>query len=341
MATMRAMETSGPGEVLRLVEREVPEPRAGWVRIKVQACGVCHGDSVVREDHWRTPIAYPRVPGHEVAGRIDALGEGVDGWQVGQSVGVGWYGGTCGTCAECLRGRAAACRNGRSTAIDFDGGYAEYMTAPVGALVRLPNGLAPTDAAPLMCAGVTTYGALRNSAARGGDLVAVQGIGGLGHLAIQFARKLGFRVAAVSRGADKASLAAELGAHEYVDAESVDPAEALRALGGAKVVLATAPNAEAIARLVGGIDFDGEIIVVAAAAEPIPVPSVALLMRRGAIRGWLAGPASGSEETARFAALTGVRPVVESFRLEAANDAYDRMMTSRVRFRGVLVPDGQ
>lgn len=335
MATMIAMEVPGPGEPLRRVERQVPDPGWGEVRVKVEACGVCHGDAAVRDGHF-PGIQYPRVPGHEIAGRIDAVGDGLSGWAVGDFVGIGWHAGFCSVCDDCRRGDFVACRNSQICGISFDGGYAEYLIAPVSALARIPEGLSAAEAAPLMCAGLTTFNALRHSGVRAGDLVVVQGIGGLGHLGIQFARRIGCRVIAMSRGESKRDQALNLGAHEYWDTETVDVVRALRAQGGARVILATAPNSKAIAPLTGGLGLDGTLLIVAAPGEPISVSALDLIGRRASIRGWSSGIPTDAEDTMRVAIAEGVRAHIETFPLEQAEKAYHHMMTGSARFRAVL-----
>jgi D-arabinose 1-dehydrogenase-like Zn-dependent alcohol dehydrogenase len=279
---------------------------------------------------------YPRIPGHEVAGRIDALGKDVSGWTVGERVGVGWYGGHCGACPNCRRGDLLFCRNGKVTGLSIDGGYAEYLVAPAHAIARIPDDLGSQEAAPLLCAGVTTFNALRHSGVRANDVVAVQGVGGLGHLGIQFANRLGCRVVAVSRGEDKRELALKLGAHHYLDAERVDPARELSKLGGARVILATAPSGKAMTALLDGLGVDGTLIVVGASADPIEVPTTLLLSRRARIQGWASGNASDSEDTMNFASLARVRTMIETFPLDRVNEAYEHMITNKARFRAVL-----
>ncbi len=335
MAKMKAIEISAPGAVFELVEREVPEPGVGEVRIKIEACGVCHSDVFVKEGVF-PGIDYPRIPGHEVAGRIDKLGAGVTHWQVGARVGVGWHGGHCFHCAPCRGGDFVNCENGVITAISRDGGYAEYMTADVNALAHIPDDLKSVDAAPLLCAGVTTFNSLRNSGARPGDLVAIQGIGGLGHLGIQFAARMGFRTVALSRGRDKENLAKSLGAHDYIDTETEAVGEALKAMGGARVILATAPDAESMTPLVDGLGVDGQVIIVGADAATFATSPVQLIPGRRSIRGWPSGHAKDSEDTLNFSSLSGVRPTIEEFPLERAADAYGRMMANEARFRVVL-----
>jgi D-arabinose 1-dehydrogenase-like Zn-dependent alcohol dehydrogenase len=335
MATMKAIQVSAPGADFELVDMDIPQPGAGEVRIKVEACGVCHSDVFVKEGIF-PDIEYPRVPGHEVAGRIDALGAGVSQWRVGQRVGVGWHGGHCFHCGPCRAGDFVNCENGVITAISRDGGYAEYMTARENALARLPDDLASADAAPLLCAGVTTFNSLRNSAARAGDLVAVQGVGGLGHLAIQFAARMGFRTVALSRGRDKENLAKSLGAHAYIDSAAEDAGAALAAMGGARIILATAPDAASMTPLLDGLCVDGQIIIVGADAATLAVSPVQLIPGRRSIRGWPSGQPKDSEDTLNFCSLSGVRPVIEEFPLARAGEAYRRMMANEARFRAVL-----
>ncbi|HEX6813573.1 MAG TPA: alcohol dehydrogenase [Planctomycetota bacterium] len=336
MKKMRAVQVARPGGPFQVVEREVPEPGPGEARVKVEACGICHSDAVVKGGHY-PGLTLPRIPGHEVAGRIDALGSGVPGWEPGQRVGVGWYGGHCGHCDHCRRGDFVNCRNGKITGVTFDGGYAEYLVAPVQALVRIPDALDAAAAGPLVCAGITTFNALRNSGARPGDTVAVQGIGGLGHLGIQYASKLGFRTVALSHGADKEAMARELGAHDYVDTSKQSAAEGLQRLGGAHVVLATAPHADAIGSTVAGLVPRGKLLIVAVASEPIPVSALSLLSGK-CVAGWPAGASIDSEATLAFSARTGVRARIERFPLDQADAAFARMMDNKVRFRAVLIP---
>jgi D-arabinose 1-dehydrogenase-like Zn-dependent alcohol dehydrogenase len=333
--TYRAVQVSKPGR-LEVVERELAAPPPGKVRIRVEACGVCHSDALTVEG-LSPEVRYPRVPGHEAIGKIDALGEGVSAWKVGQRVGVGFLGGHCGHCTPCRRGDFVNCQNQPISGVADDGGYAEVMIADERALAAVPAELAPRDAAPLLCAGVTTYNALRNSPARPGDLVAVQGIGGLGHLAVQFAHCMGFRVAAVARGEEKQPLARELGAHHYIDSQSQDPAAALQALGGASVILATVANGKAMSPLIGGLRARGRMIVVGYGAEPIEVPPAQLLFGTRTIEGSLTGSPSDSEDTLAFSVLQGIRPRIETVPLEAAAEAYGKMMRNEARFRMVLV----
>lgn len=333
--TMRAVEIPKPGRPFEVVERPIPQPARGQVRIAVEACGVCHSDAFVKEGHF-PGLVYPRVPGHEVVGRIDAVGPEMTSWKPGQRVGVGWHGGHCGVCEACRAGDFIACQNGLICGFSYDGGYAEYLVAPQEALAAVPDALDATAAAPLLCAGVTTFNSLRNSGARGGDLVAVQSIGGLGHLGIQYARKLGMRTVALSRGEDKRALALELGAHEYIDTERQDPAAALQKLGGARVILATAPSSQLTGKLVDGLGRNGTLIVLGATPEPIQVSPFQLIGARRRILGWPSGTARDSEETLAFSARFGVASRNEVFPLERAQEAYDRMMSNKTRFRVVL-----
>ncbi len=332
MRVVQVTEANGP---LSLVERPVPDPRAGEVRIRVEACGVCHSDAFAKTGSY-PGIPYPIVPGHEGAGTIDAVGAGVSDWRVGQRVGVGWHGGHCNRCAACRRGSFIDCANHRIPGINMDGGYADYMIAPVEGLAEMPDELKAQEAAPLLCAGITTFNSLRNSGARGGDTVAVLGIGGLGHLGIQFAAKLGFRTVAIARGRDKGPLARQLGAHHYLDSASEDPAAALQALGGARIILATAANSEAMTKTIGGLGRDGRLLVVGAAPEPIQVSPFQLIPGRRSVAGWPSGTPVESEDTLNFSALTGVRPMIETYPLERAAEAFERMMSGKARFRVVI-----
>ena len=335
MATMRAVQIAKAGGNFELVERPIPQPARAQVRIKVEACGVCHSDVLVKEGIW-PGLQYPRVPGHEVAGRIDAVGDGVTNWQPGQRVGVGWHGGHCFVCEYCRRGDFVLCKNEKITAIHFDGGYAEYMIAPAEAVAAMPDDLPAADAAPLMCAGITTFNALRNAGARSGDLVAVQGIGGLGHLGIQYAHQMGFRTVAIGRGADKEALARKLGATVYIDTDSGNPAEEILKMGGARVVLATAPDSKAISAMVDALAPGGKLLVIGASMEPLTITPMQLIMPRRSIQGWPSGTAKDSEETLAFSSQTGVRPMIEKYPLEKAAEGYDQMMSGRARFRVVL-----
>jgi D-arabinose 1-dehydrogenase-like Zn-dependent alcohol dehydrogenase len=327
---------STAGGPFELVEREIPEAGRGQVRVKVEACGICHSDGLVKGGAF-PGLRLPRVPGHEIAGRVDAIGPEVTAFAPGDRVGVGWHGGHCFQCNACRAGLFINCANARITGISHDGGYAEYAVVPAESVARIPEEIGAVEAGPLLCAGITTYNALRNSGARPGDTVAVQGIGGLGHLALQYAAKMGFRTVAISRGADKEKLARELGAHVYVDTQSTPAAEGLQALGGADLVLATAPHSEAIAATVGGLKPRGKLLLVAAPFEPVTISALALLSGK-TIAGWPSGTALDSEDTLRFSALTGVRPRVEVFKLEEAEQAFARMMSNSVRFRAVLTP---
>jgi D-arabinose 1-dehydrogenase-like Zn-dependent alcohol dehydrogenase len=335
MRKMRAVQVSGPGGALELVERDVPAPGAGQVLIKVQACGICHSDSLTKEGQW-PGLQYPRVPGHEVAGVIDTVGAGVEGWKAGERVGVGWHGGHCGHCANCRRGYFVVCEKGQVPGISYDGGYADYLVAPVEALARMPAELNDVDAAPLLCAGITTFNALRNSGARAGEVVAILGIGGLGHLGVQFARRMGFNTVAIARGEDKAPLAKQLGAHHYIDSRSQNPADALKALGGASVILATVTNADAMTATLGGLALNGKLIILGVADKPIEVPPVQFIMGRNAVQGWPSGSSADSEDTLAFSALADVKPMIETYPIERAAEAYDRTMSGAARFRVVL-----
>ena len=332
---MRAVQVPKAGGDFEIVDRAIPKPGAGQVRVKVQACGVCHSDSFTKEGLW-PGIQYPRVPGHEVVGVIDELGAGVSVWKRGQRVGVGWHGGHDNTCRQCRRGDFKNCENLQVPGISYDGGYAQYMVAPVDALVAMPDTLADVEAAPLLCAGVTTFDALRRSTAVPGDLVAVQGVGGLGHLAIQFANKCGYKVVAIGRGADTGPLALKLGANVYVDTESTNAVEALQKMGGAQVILATAPSSKAMSELINGLGPNGELIVIGVSLDPIEVTPVQLIVGSKRIQGYASGAPADADDTLRFSELTGVRPMVETFSLENASQAYERMMSGAVRFRAVL-----
>jgi len=332
---MKAAQISKPGAEFEIVEREIPRPGAGQVRIEVKACGVCHSDSFTKEGSW-PGIQYPRVPGHEVAGIIDEVGAGVSEWKKGQRAGVGWHGGHDGTCRACRRGDFRNCRNLKVPGISYDGGYQQYMLAPAEALVAMSDALSDTEAAPLLCAGVTTFGALRHGGASPGDLVAVQGIGGLGHLGIQFANKFGYKVAAIGRGSEAAALAKKLGATIYIDSKATNAAGALQELGGAQVVLATAPSSRAMSELIGGLGPNGKLIAIGATSEPMEVAPVQLIVGNKDVQGWAAGPPAETEDTVTFAELTGVRPMIETYPLEKTGEAYARMMSGKARFRAVL-----
>jgi D-arabinose 1-dehydrogenase-like Zn-dependent alcohol dehydrogenase len=332
---MRVAQISKPGGDFEIVERQIPNPGAGQVRIKVQACGVCHSDVLTKEAMW-PGIEYPRVPGHEVVGLIDEVGADVSEWKKGQRVGVGWHGGQDGTCLQCRRGDFINCKNLKVTGISYDGGYQQYMVAPIEALAAVPETLSDAEAAPLLCAGVTTFNALRHSGALPSDLVAVQGVGGLGHLGIQFASKFGYKVAAIGRGTENASLAKKLGANVYIDSNSTKPADELQKLGGAKVILATAPSSKAMSELIDGLGANGRLMVIGAAFDPIEVTPIQLISGVRTIQGWASGTPTDSEDTLRFAELSGVRPMIETYPLEKAAEAYDRMMSGKAQFRVVL-----
>jgi D-arabinose 1-dehydrogenase-like Zn-dependent alcohol dehydrogenase len=335
MARMKAVQATRPGGVWEVVERDIPEPQSGQVRIKVEACGICHSDMFVKEGYW-PGLQYPRVPGHEAAGRIDAVGRDVAMWKTGQRVGVGWHGGHCGQCESCRRGDFIMCRYAQICGFSYDGGWAEYLVVPAEAVAALPDELPADEAAPLLCAGITTFNSLRNSGARAGDVVAVQGVGGLGHLGIQYASKLGFVTVAVARGKDKESLAKKLGAMHYLDASDANPAEALQRLGGARVILATAPDSKGIASMVDGLAVNGKLLIVAAPGEPIAVNPVTLIMKRASVQGWPSGTAKDSEETLRFSVAAGVHPMIERYPLARAQEAYQQMISGKSRFRAVL-----
>jgi D-arabinose 1-dehydrogenase-like Zn-dependent alcohol dehydrogenase len=332
---MKTAQIPKPGADFQIIEREIPKAGAGQVRIKVQACGVCHSDVFTKEGSW-PGIQYPRVPGHEIAGVIDEVGAGVSAWKKGQRAGVGWHGGQDNTCRECRRGDFRNCQNLQIPGISYDGGYQQYMVAPVEALVALPDSLNNAEAAPLLCAGITTFNALRHSGAFPGDLVAVQGIGGLGHLGIQFANKFGYKVAAIGRGAENAALAKKLGASVYIDSGSTNAAEALQKLGGAKAILATAPSSKAMSELIDGLGPNGRLMVIGATFDPIEVTPVQLISGSRSIQGWAAGTPADSWDTLRFAELTGVRAMIETYPLEKAAEAYARMMSGKAQFRAVL-----
>jgi D-arabinose 1-dehydrogenase-like Zn-dependent alcohol dehydrogenase len=335
MRKMQAVEVGQGGGPLQLVERDVPEPGTGHVLIKVQACGICHSDSMTKEGLW-PGIQFPRIPGHEIAGVIDSIGADVEDWRVGQRVGVGWHGGHCGHCERCRRGDFVLCERALVPGISYDGGYAEYMVAPVQALARIPDDLSDVDAAPLLCAGITTFNALRNSGARGGDLVAILGIGGLGHLGVQFAARMGFQTVAIARGKDKEALARQLGAHHYIDSSAQNVAEALTALGGAKLILATVTSGKAMSAAIGGLGLNGKLLMVGISEEPVEVPVGQFIMGRHSVQGWPSGTSADSQDTLAFSSLTGIKPMIEEFPLARAAEAYDRMMSGAARFRVVL-----
>ena len=334
-APMKAAQIPKAKGDFEIVEREIPKPEAGQVRIKVQACGVCHSDMFTKEGAW-PGIEYPRVPGHEVAGIIDELGPGVTGWKKGQRAGVGWHGGHDNTCLQCRRGDFRHCQNLKVPGISYDGGYQQYMVAPIEALTAMPDNLSDVEAAPLLCAGITTYNALRHSGAMPGDLVGVLGIGGLGHLAIQFGNKFGYKVAAIGRGSESAGLAKKLGASVYIDNQAEKPAEALQKLGGAQVILATAPSSKAMSAVIDGLSPNGKMVVVGATFDPIEVTPVQLINGSRSIQGWVSGTTTDQEDTLRFAELSGVRAMIETYPLEKAAEAYARMMSGKAEFRVVL-----
>ena len=335
LAPMKVAQISKAGGDFEIVERQIPKPGPGQVRIKVRACGVCHSDVFTKEGSW-PGIQYPRVPGHEVAGVIDELGAGVSGWSEGQRAGVGWHGGHDGTCLSCRRGDFRNCQNLKIAGISYDGGYQQYMLVPVEALTAIPESLNDVETAPLLCAGITTYNALRHSGALPGDLVAVLGVGGLGHLGIQFANKFGYKVAAIGLGSEDATLAKKLGASVYIDSKSTDAAEALQKLGGAQVILATAPSSKAMSALINGLGPNGKLMVVGVAMEPIEVTPAQLVSGSLTIQGWASGTPADAEDTLRFAELSGVRPMIETYPLEKAAEAYARMMSGNAQFRVVL-----
>jgi D-arabinose 1-dehydrogenase-like Zn-dependent alcohol dehydrogenase len=335
MSSMKAVQISKAGGNFEIVERPIPQPGRDQVRIKVEACGICHSDELVKEGYW-PGIQYPRVPGHEIAGRIDAIGPDVTLWKPGQRVGVGWHGGHCFECEPCRRGDFVNCKFEKITAIDFDGGYQEYMIVPAEAVAAMPDDLPADEAAPLLCAGITVFNALRNAGAHPGALVAVQGIGGLGHLGIQYARQMGFRTVAIGRGADKQPLVKKLGAHEYIDTGAGDPAQALQKLGGASVVLATAPDSKSMSALVNGLAPNGTLLTAGAGMESLTVTPLQLIQGKKTIKGWASGTARDSEDTLNFSSLSGVRPMIERYPLEKVADAYQQMISGKARFRVVL-----
>lgn len=332
---MKAVQVSKPNGDFEIVDRPTPEPGRGQVRIKVEACGICHSDELVKHGLW-PGLQYPRVPGHEIAGRIDKVGADVTSWKAGQRVGVGWHGGHCFQCDPCRRGDFINCRFEKVTGIHFDGGYAEYVIVPAEAVAAMPDDLPADEAAPLMCAGITVYNAMRNSGAHAGDLVAVQGIGGLGHLGIQYARQMGFHTVAIGRGGDKQALAKKLGAHEYIDTAAGSPVEALKKLGGAHVILATAPDSKSMSALFDGLGPNGTLMVIGASMEPLTINPLQLILGSKVIRGWASGTARDSQDTLEFSNLSGVRPMIERYPLQKVTEAYDQMISGRARFRVVL-----
>jgi D-arabinose 1-dehydrogenase-like Zn-dependent alcohol dehydrogenase len=331
----RYVQVDKPGAPLEIVRREVPEPKAGEVRIRVEACGVCHSDSVTVAGLFPF-ITYPRVPGHEVVGKVDAVGDGVPQWKPGQRAGIGWYGGHCRRCEPCRRGDLVACQNPLIPGVTYDGGYADYVVAPAEALVAIPDSLKSIDAAPLLCAGITTFNALRNSGAKPPDTVAILGMGGLGHLGVQFAAKMGFNTVAIARGADKEQFAHELGARHYIDSTASNVAEALQKLGGARVILATVTDADAMSAALGGLGYSGKFVILGIPAKPIQAAVTGMVLQRQSIQGWPSGTSIDSEDTLKFSEITGVLPLIEKFPLERTAEAYDRMMSGKARFRVVL-----
>jgi D-arabinose 1-dehydrogenase-like Zn-dependent alcohol dehydrogenase len=331
----RAVQVSSANGPFKPVEKEFPEPGPGQVRIRVHACGVCHSDSFTKEGKF-PGIVYPRIPGHEIAGVLDAVAADVPIFKTGQRVGLGWHGGHCNYCIPCRRGDFILCERGQVTGISFDGGYADYVIAPANALAVMPDQLSDVEAGPLMCAGITTYNSLRNSGARPGDVVAILGLGGLGHLGVQFASRSGYHTVAIARGKDKAPLAKQLGAHDYIDTESQDVAAELNKLGGATVVLSTITSADALSAVIAGVAPGGKLILLGVPDDPFEVSVAALVVQRRSIVGWPSGTGMDSEDTLNFSALTGVKPMIEVYPLERAAEAYDRMMSAKARFRVVL-----
>ncbi|HTB15080.1 MAG TPA: alcohol dehydrogenase [Bryobacteraceae bacterium] len=332
---MRVAQVTNPHGPIEVLDRPIPDPGAGKVRVKVEACGICHSDSITKESLF-PGIAYPRIPGHEVTGTVDALGEGVTNWTKGQRVGIGWAGGHCTICYPCRRGDFAACLTLQIPGIVYDGGYAEYMITSAQGLAAIPDAISFTEAAPLLCAGITTFNALRHSGAMPGHLVAIQGLGGLGHLGIQYANKMGFETVAIGRGDDKKDFASKLGAHHYIDTNAGNPAEALQKLGGAKTILATAPDSKSMTPLIAGLSVDGTLMVIGVGPDNIEVSPTEIVLARRSVRGWPSGTAADSEDAMRLAALSGIRPMIETFPLKEAAAAYDRMMSGKARFRVVL-----
>jgi D-arabinose 1-dehydrogenase-like Zn-dependent alcohol dehydrogenase len=332
--TGRFAQVVSKGGPIEVVTREVGEPKADEVRVRVQACGVCHSDSVTKEGLF--PITYPRAPGHEVVGLVDAVGEGVTGWKIGQRVGIGWYGGHCGKCEPCRRGDHVCCQNLRIPGISYDGGYADYVLAPAMALAAVPDSLSGAEVGPLLCAGITTFNAIRNSGARPPDTVAILGMGGLGHLGVQFAAKMGFNTVAIARGAENSDFAHKLGAQQYIDSTKEDVAQALQKLGGAKTIIATITNADAMSAAIGGLSHNGNFVVLGIPGDPLKVNVIPLVLAKQAVSGWPSGTSIDSEDTLKFSALTGVKPLIETYSLNKAAEAYDRMMSGKARFRVVL-----
>lgn len=335
MEKMRAVQIPGPKMPFELIEKEIPTPKRGTVRVKIQACGICHSDSFTKEGLF-PGVRYPIVPGHEIAGVIDAVGEDIGEWKVGQRVGIGWHGGHCKTCQSCRRGDFMTCSKMQTPGISYDGGYAEYFIAPIEALALVPDELSPIEVGPLMCAGITTFNALRHSGAIAGQTVAILGIGGLGHLAIQYAVKMGFRTIAIARGREKLPLSIKLGAHHYIDSDNQNVSDEIKKLGGAKVILATATNSEAINSVVEGLSVDGKLLIVGIPEKPISISALSLIGGRRIIEGWPCGSSINSEDTLSFSAMAGVRSMSQIFPLEKAEEAYELMMSGQARFRVVL-----
>lgn len=335
MPKMRVAQVTSAGGPIEIVEREIPTPGRGQVRIRVEACGICHSDSLTK-DGSIPGIQFPRVPGHEVAGVVDAIGSDVEGWKAGEKTGVGWHGGYCGRCENCQRGNFFVCAWRQVTGLTYDGGYAEYIIAHYSAMARLPDGISAIEAGPLVCAGVTTFNSLRNSGARPGDLVAILGVAGLGHLGVQYAAKMGFKTVAIARGSEKEALARQLGAHYYLDSRTQDVAAELNKLGGAQIVLATVTNAAAMTATLGGLAVNGKLLVLGAPHDPLAIPVGILLAGRRSVAGWYSGTSIDSQDTVDFSQLSGVRAMTEAYPLDQAAAAYDRMMSGDARFRVVL-----
>jgi len=336
---MKAAQIKETGSDFEIVDIPTPKPQENEVLIKVEACGICHSDAMVKDGLF-PGIEYPRVPGHEVVGKVERVGSNVSAWQKGQRVGVGWHGGHCFTCDPCRKGDFINCENGQVAGISYDGGYAEYMTAPQEAVAAVPDDLSSEEAAPLLCAGITTFNSLKHTGAQAGDLVAVQGIGGLGHLAVQYAAKMGFETVAISTSDDKEQLAKDLGAHHFINAKKQNAVEELQKLGGARVIVATAPNTDIIGEIAGGLGLEGNLLVLAATGETFEVSPFTLIMGRKQVSGWPSGTAKDSEDTLNFSSMTGTKPMIETYPLDKVNDAYDRMINNEARFRVVLKING-
>jgi D-arabinose 1-dehydrogenase-like Zn-dependent alcohol dehydrogenase len=335
MAKNLVAQVSEPNGAFELVERDIPRPAEQELRIKVHACGICHSDALVKEGSW-PGLQYPRVPGHEMAGVVDEVGKGVTEWKKGDRVGVGWHGGHCFVCTRCRKGDFVTCVKEQITGVTRDGGFAQYVIARHEAVASLPDGLDFAEAGPLLCAGVTTFNALRHSGAKPGELVGVLGVGGLGHLGIQYAAKSGYRVVGIGRGPENGTLAKKLGAFEYIDTKATNAADELQKMGGAKVILATAPNAKAMSEMIGGLGVDGKLLLVGAPFEPMEVPVVPLLLGRRDLQGWPSGTAMDSEETLAFSKFAAVRPMIEKYPLAKVAEAYERMISGKAEFRVVL-----